>query len=135
MDDSLWEADFSKKYGDIYNKYESVKIFFSPDTQEIAALTIFNEKAEESSTLARTASLTADNAKNVATTNLNITDDKILDVYQGFERANGFYSNEELDLSKKVYNVWIVKYLTENTTATCYIDINSGDIIGGAIQK
>lgn len=135
MDDSLWEADFSKKYGDIYNKYESVKIFFSPDTQEIAALTIFNEKAEESSTLVRTTSLTADNAKNVAITNLNITDDKILDVYQGFERANGFYSNEELDLSKKVYNVWIVKYLTENTTATCYIDINSGDIIGGAIQK
>ena len=116
LDDSLWEADFSQKYGDIYNKYESVKIFFSPDLQEIAALTIFNEKAVVS---ARSTTIS----------------DKILSVSQGFERANGLYSNETLDLTKKVYNVWIVNYEFENTTASCFIDINSGNIIGGAIQK
>lgn len=135
LDDSLWEADFAKKYGDIYNKYESVKIFFSPDTQEIAALTVFNEKATESSTLARSISITADNAKNIVINTLGISSDKILNVSQGFEKANGFYSNESLDLSKKVYNVWIVKYAVDNTTANCFIDINSGNIIGGAIQK
>ena len=66
---------------------------------------------------------------------LNVPSDKILSVSQGFERANGLYSNETLDLTKKVYNVWIVNYEFENTTAKCFIDINSGNIIGGAIQK
>ena len=132
LDDSLWEADFSQKYGDIYNKYESVKIFFSPDLQEIAALTIFNEKAVVS---ARSTTISETDARNIVIETLNVPSDKILSVSQGFERANGLYSNETLDLTKKVYNVWIVNYEFENTTASCFIDINSGNIIGGAIQK
>lgn len=136
LDDSLWEADFSKKYGDIYNKFESVKIFFSPDEQEIAALTVFNEKVEETSTLARTSSLTESNARDVVVNTLNISNDKILNTYQSFERANGYYTNESLDLSKNIYNVWVVEYLdSDSNTNSCFVDINTGDIIGGAIQK
>lgn len=47
LDDNTWESNFQKKYNNIYNKYESVKMFFNPTTQEIISLTMFNEKPTE----------------------------------------------------------------------------------------
>lgn len=44
VDDNTWESSFQKKYDNIYNQYESVKMFFNPTTKEIISLSKFDEK-------------------------------------------------------------------------------------------
>ncbi len=44
---SLWQVDFCKKYGDIYNYYQDIRISFIPEIKQIVILTIFDYDYED----------------------------------------------------------------------------------------
>ena len=44
---SLWQVDFCKKYGEIYNYYQDIRISFIPEIKQIVILTIFDYDYED----------------------------------------------------------------------------------------
>ena len=84
----IWQANFEKNYNGIYNKYESVKVFFIPDTDEIVSLTVFNEPAASNET-----TITQEEATLTATENLGISSSDIVSATLTMEKANDYYDN------------------------------------------
>ena len=44
---NLWQVDFCKKYGEIYNYYQDIRISFIPEIKQIVILTIFDYDYED----------------------------------------------------------------------------------------
>lgn len=120
-DDIIWQANFEKNYNGIYNKYESVKIFFIPDTNEIIALSVFNEPTTSSEV-----SISQSEAIQVASQELNIDSNDIVSVNLEMEKANNYYDSSNTDTS--VHPTW--KIQTTNDTFI-FVDANTSNIIGG----
>lgn len=120
FDDVIWEADFQKEYDGVYNKYEAVKIFFIPETKEIAALTVFDTPLTDN----KEVNISVEEAKKEVENNLKL-DSKIvnseLDIVQGNEYFNG---NSDKDLHK----AWV---LTTKDSESVFVDASTGDIVGG----
>lgn len=120
LDDYVWEANFQKKYGDVYNMYESVKIFFIPETQTIAALTVFDE--EYSSPSAET--MTVTEATEIAETELDINN--IVSSELTIIKENNYFNNENQNTN--LHKAWV---LTTADEEYIYVDSSTGEIIGG----
>lgn len=120
LDDVLWEADFQKEYDGVYNKYEAVKVFFTPETKEIAALSVFDTPYEDSEEI----NITSEEAKNKATEDLELNSeivDSELTIVQGNE-----YFNEETDTD--LHKAWV---LSTKENEFVFVDASTGNIIGG----
>lgn len=121
FDDEIWEADFEKKYDDFYNKYESVKMYFIPETDEIVALTIFDEETNSTDT-----TVSEEEAILTASQNLGIDSADIVSSELSVEKANTYYDDSNSDSS--LHTSWVLE-TSDNTYI--YVDANSNSIIGG----
>ena len=109
-DDLIWQANFEKNYNGVYNKYESVKVYFIPDSDEIVALGVFRDApattdvqiSEEMAV--QTAS--KDNQSEIVSTTL------------GMEKAD----------DNKIHSAYTITYSDNNIV---YVDAESNQIIGG----
>ena len=121
FDDLIWQANFEKNYNGIYNKYESVKMFFIPDSDEIVALTIFNEGASSS-----TVTVSKEDAETTAAQNLGISSSDIKSATLSMEKANKFYDNSNSDTS--VHSTWVIQ---SSDDTIVYVDAENNNVIGG----
>ena len=120
FDDVLWEADFQKEYNGVYNKYEAVKVFFTPETKEIAALSVFDTPYSDE----KEVNITSEEAKNKANDNLEL-DSKIVDSELTIVQGNEYF-NEETDTD--LHKAWV---LSTEKNEFVFVDASTGDIIGG----
>lgn len=121
FDDLIWQANFEKNYNGIYNKYESVKMFFIPDSDEIVALTVFNESAKSSNV-----NISKEEAELTATQNLGIDSSNIKSTTLSMEKANKFYDNTNSDTT--VHPTWVIQ---SSDDTIVYVDAENNNIIGG----
>ena len=121
FDDLIWQANFEKNYNGIYNKYESVKVFFIPDSDEIVSLTVFNEGATSS-----TVNTSKEDAESTAVQNLGINSSDIVSANLSMEKANKFYDNNNADTS--VHPTWVIQ---SSDNSLIYVDAESNKVIGG----
>ena len=121
FDDLIWQANFEKNYNGLYNKYESVKMFFIPDSDEIIALTVFNESASSSAV-----TVSKEDAELTATQNLGIDSSNIKSTTLSMEKANKFYDNSNSDTT--IHPTWVIQS-SDNTIV--YVDAENNNVIGG----
>lgn len=121
FDDLIWQANFEKNYNGIYNKYESVKMFFIPDSDEIVALTVFNEGASSS-----TVTISKEDAEMTAAQNLGIDSSNIKSATLSMEKANKFYDNSNSDTA--VHSTWVIQSADDTIV---YVDAENNTVIGG----
>ena len=121
FDDLIWQANFEKNYNGIYNKYESVKMFFIPDSDEIVALTVFNEGASSS-----TVTVSKEDAEMTAAQNLGIDSSNIKSATLSMEKANKFYDNSNSDTT--VHSTWVIQSADDTIV---YVDAENNTVIGG----
>ena len=133
FDGALWEADYQKEYDGIYTPYEAVKIIFSPIEQKIASLKVFDMKY----TLEQENNITEETAKSVfASSNLSrsfTTNNSQLTSEIVFIRPNNLTESNRRNGSKVLFNNTIRKAwkITNSDDLSLYVDIESGEIIGG----
>ncbi len=120
-DDIIWQANFEKNYNGIYNKYESVKVYFIPDSDEIIALTVFNESAKTTEN-----NLTKEEAMQITSEKLNVNESEIVSATLEMEKANNYYDNSNTDTS--IHSTWKVELQDKSIV---YIDASTSNIIGG----
>ena len=121
FDDLIWQANFEKNYNGIYNKYESVKMFFIPDSDEIFALTVFNESAASSAV-----TVSKEDAETTAAKNLGIDSSNIKSATLSMEKANKFYDNSNSDTT--VHSTWVIQ---SSDDTIVYVDAENNNVIGG----
>ncbi len=121
FDDEIWQANFEKNYNGIYNKYESVKVFFVPENDEIVALTVFNEGHDDTAV-----TVSKDNAILSAANNLQINSSEIVSASLSMEKANNYYDKSNTDTS--IHTSWVVQ-TADNSIV--YIDASDNNVIGG----
>ena len=121
FDDLIWQANFEKNYNGIYNKYESVKMFFIPDSDEIVALTVFNESAKSSNV-----SINKEDAEMTAAQNLGIDSSEIKSATLSMEKANKFYDNPNSHTA--VHSTWVIQ---SSDDTIVYVDAENNNVIGG----
>lgn len=121
FDDLIWQANFEKNYNGIYNKYESVKMFFIPDSDEIVALTVFNESASSSAV-----TVSKEDAETTAAENLGIDSSNIKSATLSMEKANKFYDNSNSDTT--VHSTWVIQ---SSDDTIVYVDAENNNVIGG----
>ena len=121
FDDLIWQANFEKNYNGIYNKYESVKMFFIPDSDEIVALTVFNESAASSAV-----TVSKEDAETTAAKNLGIDSSNIKSATLSMEKANKFYDNSNSDTT--VHSTWVIQ---SSDDTIVYVDAENNNVIGG----
>ena len=114
FDDLIWQANFEKKYNGIYNKYESVKVYFIPDSDEIVALGAFREAPISIDT-----STSLDAAKQTASSK------------NSSEVVASSLSMEKVD-DGSIRPVWVVTYSDNNIV---YVDAKSNQVVGGDTIK
>lgn len=114
FDDLIWQANFEKNYNGIYNKYESVKVYFIPDSDEIVALGAFREAPASYDT-----SISLDSAKQTASSK------------DSSEVVASALSMEKVD-DGSIRPVWVVTYSDNNIV---YVDAKSNQVVGGDTIK
>lgn len=133
FDDSMWEADFVKKVDGIYNYYDSIKIFFSPDQQKIAALRVHSTSYVNDGITTANLDITANEAKNIVKENFeNIYDNEITNVELIFAKPNNFFTRQagdEVISENNVVKVWKVTIEKDATTTYAYVELSNGNII------
>lgn len=115
---SLWQADFCKKYDDVYNPYECIRIIFVPEINKLKSLIIFDYETENNS--------------------VNITKEEAIEIAKNSSKQNnikeitstlGFAKTDSL----KARKAWIVEIEYHNDSFvdihTYYIDTSTGNII------
>lgn len=120
FDDYCWEADFQKKYGDLYNMYEAVKVFFVPETEEIITLSKFNTEYKET----KENTIEKNKAIEIAKSALN-DNSKIAEVKLTLIKGNSYFKENS---DKSVHKAYVIKTTDENYV---FVDAFSGEIIGG----
>ena len=109
-DDLIWQANFEKNYDGIYNKYESVKVYFIPDTDEIISLGVFYEapSSEKVEINSESAIQTSSSKNNSEIVNTELTMEKASD--------------------GTIRPTWVI---THKDNEIIYVDAESNNIIGG----
>ncbi len=121
FDNEIWQANFEKNYNGIYNKYESVKVFFIPENNEIVALTVFNEGHDNSEV-----SVSKEDAVLTASQNLNLPSSEVVSAYLSMEKSNTFYDENNSDTS--VHTSWVIQ---TSDNSIVYVDASDNNVIGG----
>ena len=110
FDDLIWQANFEKNYGSFYNKYESVKVFFIPDSDEIVALGVFYDAPKSTGV-----QISQDEAIQTASTKNN---SEVVKAELSVEKAD----------DNNIYPSWVITY---SDNEIIYVDAQSNEIIGG----
>lgn len=158
--ESLWRVDFCKKYGDVYNQYQCIRISFVPEIKRIKILTVFDEEYEDNPII-----ISKEEAINIAkqrASQLKMDQNKLksitakLEIQEmntvWYEPENNFNSNKDIkentteikdtNTSTDYYRipetvirkVWTVTMDYSEEFASIdvfYIDVTTGEVIGG----
>ena len=125
FDDEIWRATFAKKYGDLINNGETIKLSFSPESKEILTLHKSNIKFANNSI-----EITEDEAEKFA----NIVNFNNVDMKCNIEivRPNYFYKeNNPMYKRINIYRKAYVFTLEDDSKTKIYVDCTTGEIIGG----
>lgn len=130
FDDELWIANFSKKYGDLYNDFESVKITFAPADKQVKIVSIINQGIYENNSV----SISEDEAKDIAKKQINSNSNSkvklaIVQPNYFFKDKNNYLTYKEVEKTRTAY---IVSLEDENKTIV-YVDATNGEVIGGDV--
>lgn len=130
FDDELWIANFSKKYGDLYNDFESVKITFAPADKQVKIVSIINQGIYENNSV----SISEDEAKDIAKKQINSNSNikvklAIVQPNYFFKDKNNYLTYKEVEKTRTAY---IVSLEDENKTIV-YVDATNGEVIGGDV--
>lgn len=122
FDDELWIANFSKKYGDLYNDFESVKITFAPADKQVKIVSIINQGIYENNSV----SISEDEAKDIAKKQINSNSNSkvklaIVQPNYFFKDKNNYLTYKEVEKTRTAY---IVSLEDENKTIV-YVDRKS----------
>ncbi|MDR3289150.1 MAG: hypothetical protein LBT22_06950, partial [Peptococcaceae bacterium] len=141
----LWEAGFPAELDGVYNDYDAIKVFFSPEQEKIAALTVHHTPYEGSGEVA----ITAEQAKTIVQEKISFSGNaQAQEAVLVFTKPIPFFEQEKEGIDSvpgeaffaenKVVKAWKVTLLIENTTeygwdTTVYVfvDCATGDIVGG----
>ena len=159
----MWRVDFCKKYGDVFNKYQCIRISFVPEVKKIKILTIFDEDYEDNPV-----AITQDEAIEIAKKKYlalgkDETKIKSITVKMDIEKMNTVLHNltsnsnntEDENTNKTITvntneqemyrtpetiirKVWTVKIDYSDDFAhidSFYVDVTTGEIIGGGTAK
>lgn len=138
----LWQADFCKQYDGIYNNYQCIRITFIPEIKKIKMLNIFDEEFENNPII-----ITKDEA--IETVKTKLQGEKINNVNceLKIEKMNPLVymqdhplsGNQVYRLERVVRKVWSVQCTIKRNNIEqqekYYIDVTTGEIIGGDIIK
>ena len=129
--DALWEVDFAKMYGDIYNEYECVKIFYYPGENRIFALKVFNEPLVQENSISTysESNYTEQDYIQKAVSELNLNTNNIHSTERAIVKANNYYNPDSTDTS--LHEVFVINENLEINTRIIYIDVNTCEIVGG----
>lgn len=130
FDDELWIANFSKKYGDLYNDFESVKVTFAPADKQVKIVSIINQGIYENNSV----SISEDEAKDIAKKQINSNSNSkvklaIVQPNYFFKDKNNYLTYKEVEKTRTAY---IVSIEDENKTIV-YVDATTGEVIGGDV--
>ncbi|HJJ16156.1 MAG TPA: PepSY domain-containing protein [Clostridiaceae bacterium] len=130
FDDELWIANFSKKYGDLYNDFESVKVTFAPADKQVKIVSIINQGIYENNSV----SISEDEAKDIAKKQINSNSNSkvklaIVQPNYFFKDKNNYLTYKEVEKTRTAY---IVSLEDENKTIV-YVDATTGEVIGGDV--
>lgn len=150
-DDGIWEADFAKKVDGIYNYYDSIKIFFSPEQEKIAALRVHSTEyvASENSTMATSYSTKSNSSENICISELEAKDavkasfpeinyNDIKEMELVFTKPNDFFTGEYgtgINFENIVVKAWKVTVEKDSQITFVYVDSITGDVVGGGQLK
>lgn len=130
FDEELWIANFSKKYGNLYNDFESVKVTFAPADKEVKIISIINQGVYENNSV----NISEEDAKNIANKQINSNSDS--HVKLTIVKPNYFFKDKENYLTykepEKTRTAYVVSFEDENKTMV-YVDATTGEVIGGDI--
>jgi len=110
FDDLIWQANFEKNYNGIYNKYESVKVFFIPDSKEIISLGAFYEAPQTTENKINETSAIEAASKN--------NNSEVVSAELSMEKAS----------DNTIHSTWVITY---SDNEIIYVDAASNQIIGG----
>lgn len=135
FDDSMWEANFVKKIDGIYNYYDSIKIFFSPNQEKIAALRVHSTTYNNSEISTASTNISENDIITIIKENFsNINNNDITDIELVFTKPNNFFTRQagtDVIFENYVIKAWKVTIEKDNTTTFAFIDYNTGNIVGG----
>lgn len=130
FDEELWIANFSKKYGNLYNDYESVKLTFAPGDEQVKIVSIINQGTYENNSV----NITEGDAINIAKQQVKLNCNS--NIKLAIVRPNYFFKDPDNYLTyKKVETLrtaYVVNFEDENNTIV-YVDASTGEIIGGDV--
>lgn len=119
---SLWQVDFCKKYDDVYNPYECIRVIFVPEVNTLKSLVIFDYTTENNPVIV-TEQQSIEIAKNFDEQNYHELSIKSSTATLGFTKTN----------SSIVRKSWIVEIEYNDNSFTnihtYYIDATTGDIL------
>lgn len=140
MGQGKWSADFSIKYNDIFNDYQTIRFIFFPATKELVLLRIFDyefennpfEITEEEAIKIAKVAFGERNIKDIFTKK----DIKLMNamVYMKENPPTTDYSYRTENI---VRNIWNIEIVDQNTgfSETYYVDATTGEVIGGTESK
>lgn len=135
FDDSMWEANFVKKIDGIYNYYDSIKVFFSPNQGKIAALRVHSTTYNNSEISTVSTNISENDIINIMKENFSdINNNDITDIELVFTKPNNFFTRQagtDVIFENYVVKAWKVTIEKNNTTTFAFIDYNTGNIVGG----
>ena len=130
FDEELWIANFSKKYGDLYNDFESVKVTFAPADKEVKIVSVIKQGIYENNTV----SISEEDARNIAKNQIDSNSNS--NVKLTIVQPNYFFKDNENYLTykevEKTRTAYVVSFEDENKTIV-YVDATTGEVIGGDI--
>ncbi len=127
FDDQIWTAVFEKKYENLFNPGESIRISFSPETNEIANLAILNYKFDNNEI-----KISEKDAREIAenyTKKISFTEmtSEIQIVAPNYFWYKNNYEYKNICRLRKAY----VFTCNNNSKTQIYVDCTTGEIIGG----
>jgi hypothetical protein len=132
----LWQADYCMKYNEVFNPYQCIRLRFSPLTEQLLLIRIFDEPFENNPYV-----ITKEQAIDLVKKEIGTENIKTISAEQTIEKMNallyqekneGLYRTEQI-----VRNIWLIKFIKTDTEweEMYYVDGTTGEFIGGDKMK
>ena len=138
----LKDADYCKKYDDIFNDYQCIRLTFVPETEQIKIINIFDEEFENNPIV-----ITKEEAEQIVKEKLSNETISSIDTKLKIEKMNEYVymqdnklkENQAYKMDVTVRKVWSVEFILKKNnfeqSSKVYVDVTTGEIIGGDILQ
>lgn len=139
FDEYLWEAGFTKKIDNIYNIYDSIKVYFTPEQKKIAAMRIHSTYNTQIVNVNTENIVPEKDIINIIQENFeNIKEKDISKVEIVYTKPNNFFTKKDygdIISENKIVKAYKITITLNDKTIYVFVDINTGNIIGGDMLK